>query len=59
MTPAELDSLADLTLGSKRAGTISTYRPQVNKLEWFLKYGHDDEICQAWAQSVLRDKLPV
>lgn len=59
MTVAELESLADLTLGSKRAGTISTYRPQVNKLEWFFKYGHDNEICQEWAQSVLRDRLPV
>lgn len=58
MTQEELESLADLTLDGKRAGTISAYKAQVNKLEWFLKYGHNDKICQEWAKYDLRAPLP-
>jgi hypothetical protein len=55
---AELKSMAGLHAESRRPSTVKAYVASANKLEWFLKYGHDDDIVQRWSEATLDRQLP-
>ncbi len=57
LNQAERDALAAKSLGGKSAGTLDTYRPSAVKAEWFMKYGHESEECQAHSQKEMGRKL--
>ena len=51
LSAAELQALAELAVDSKNANSMNQYKTSARKLEFFLKYGHSNDLVQTWYQA--------